>query len=294
MERVELASGIALAVEDTGPRDAPALVFLHGFPENHRTWRHQVAHFSDRFRCIAPDQRGFGASDLPQDVSDYTTEKLVGDVFQLADALDIGKFTIVGHDWGGAIAWLIAAMGQGTRVERAVIANAPHAAVFQKLLWLDPVQRKASQYMRVFRDPGNDDLVRQYGLAPVLLKALDWERPSPMPDDERAALMAEWADPARAFAMLNWYRASQVVVPPLDATYELSADFRTLPLPKIAIPTLVVWAMEDEALPTCNIAGLGEWASDLTVIEVAQSGHFVPWEAPEAVNSAMEDFLQRC
>ena len=237
MERVTLASGLTLAVADTGPRDAPALIFLHGFPENHRTWRHQVAHFSDRFRCIAPDQRGFGASDLPQDMADYSADKLVGDVFQLADALGVERFTIVGHDWGGAIAWLVAALGQGTRVERAVIANAPHRALFQELLWLDPVQRKASQYMRAFRDPANDDLVRQYGLAALLMKALDWSRPSPMPAEERAVLMAEWADPARAFAMLNWYRASQVVVPPLDAPYALPADYSPIPIPKIAIPT---------------------------------------------------------
>ncbi|WP_305096622.1 alpha/beta fold hydrolase [Croceibacterium aestuarii] len=292
MERVELASGVALAVEDTGPRGAPVLLFLHGFPENHRTWRHQVAHFSDRFRCIAPDQRGFGGSDQPQEVGEYTADKLVGDVFQLADALGIGKFTVVGHDWGGAIAWIVAALGQGTRVERAVIANAPHAEVFQKLLWLDPVQRKASQYMRVFRDPGNDPLVREYGLAPVLTKALDWKRPTPWPDAERAALIAEWADPARAFAMLNWYRASQIVVPPLDAPYALPADFAVPSLPRITIPTLVIWAMEDEALPPSNLAGLNEQVSDLTVAEIPGSGHFVPWEAPDAVNAAMEAFLR--
>ncbi len=92
--------------------------------------------------------------------------------------------------------------------------------------------------------------------------------------------------------MLNWYRASQVVVPPLDAPYALPADFAPLPLPHITIPTLVVWAMEDEALPPCNLAGLDERVSDLTVAEVPGSGHFVPWEAPDAVNAAMEAFLR--
>src|SRR3546814_10533202 len=101
-KRVKLANGIELHVVDEGPRDAPALIFLHGFPESHRTWRHQIAHFSDRFRCIAPDQRGYRGSSKPQEVEAYTPDKLIGDVFQLADALGIGKFTIVGHDWGGA------------------------------------------------------------------------------------------------------------------------------------------------------------------------------------------------
>ena len=85
--RVTLASGIELDVDDVGPRDAPALVFLHGFPENRRTWRHQIAHLSGRFRCIAPDQRGYAGSSKPDGVYSYSPQALVGDVFQLADAL---------------------------------------------------------------------------------------------------------------------------------------------------------------------------------------------------------------
>ena len=83
--RVRLANGIELDVVDEGPKDAPALIFLHGFPESHRTWRHQIPHFSDRFRCIAPDQRGYCGSSKPQDVDAYSPDKLIGDIFQLAD-----------------------------------------------------------------------------------------------------------------------------------------------------------------------------------------------------------------
>jgi len=137
----------------------------------------------------------------------------------------------------------------------------------------------------------NDALVRQYGLVALLMKALDWTRPAPMPPEERAALMAEWADPERAFAMLNWYRASKIEVPPLEAPYALPAGYTPIPIPKITIPTLVVWALEDEALPPGNIAQLSEWVEDLAVTEVTDCGHFVPWEAPTAVNRAMEGFL---
>ena len=112
LQRVRLASGIELEVLDVGPRDAAVLVFLHGFPESYRTWRHQVAHLSDRYRCIAPNQRGYGGSSKPRDVADYAPGKLIGDVFQLADALGIGEFTILGHDWGGALAWGVALLGQ--------------------------------------------------------------------------------------------------------------------------------------------------------------------------------------
>lgn len=292
MERVRLASGIELAVEDTGPRDSPALLFLHGFPENHRTWRHQVAHFSDRFRCIAPDQRGYGQSDKPPQVSDYKIRKLLRDVFQLADALKLRKFSVLGHDWGGALAWGVAALGQFTgRVTRAVIANAPHPAVFRRLLWTDPAQRRASQYIRAFRDPANDALVREQGLGALLMKALDWKRPPAMPPEELGALMKQWADPDSAFAMLNWYRASPVDVPPPGAPYRMPVLRLPALMPRVRIPTLVVWGMDDEALLPSNVAGLDRWASDLTVRQVPGAGHFVPWEAPAAVNRAIEAFL---
>ena len=167
-KRIALGNGIELDVVDEGPRDAPVLIFLHGFPESHRTWRHQLAHFSDRFRCIAPEQRGYRGASKPQAVADYTPDKLVGDIFLLAAALGVRDFTIVGHDWGGAIAWGIALAGQDTgRVTRAAIANAPHPQVFQKLLYTSKVQREASQYMRGFRDPANDALVREHGLGGI-------------------------------------------------------------------------------------------------------------------------------
>ena len=292
--RVTLASGIELDVIDVGSCDAPVLRFLHGFPESHRTWRHQITHFSDRFRCIAPDQRGYRGSSKPQEVSAYTPDKLIGDVFQLADALGVGRFTIVGHDWGGAIAWGVALTGQASgRVGRAVIANAPHPAIFQKLLWTDPVQRASSQYMRTFRDTANDALVREHGLGAMLLKAFGDRLANPsMEDDERTALLADWEDREAAIGMLNWYRASPMDVPPVDAPLAVP-EGHPLQVPKLTIPTLVIWAMDDLALPPANIAGLDQYVTDLTIEKVPDCGHFVPWEAPEAVNSAMSGFLER-
>ena len=292
MNRVTLENGIALDVVDEGPADAPALIFLHGFPESHRTWRHQVAHFSDRYRCIAPDQRGYRGSSKPPEVSDYTPDKLIGDVFQLADALDIDTFTVLGHDWGGAIAWGTALFGQANgRVTRAVIANAPHPAVFQKLLYLNPHQRESSQYMRGFRDPKNDALVREHGLAGILLQEIKWDSGDVMEPEERAELLKDWQDRDAAFAMLNWYRASPIDIPPLDAPYELPAGWTPPALPDLSIPTLVIWGMADLALPPENLEGLDSIIDDLTVVEVPGSGHFVPWEAPDAVNAAIEQFL---
>ena len=291
--RVTLASGIELDVVDVGPRDAPVLIFLHGFPESHRTWRHQIAHFSDRFRCIAPDQRGYRGSSKPQEDSAYTPDKLIGDVFRLADTLGVERFTIVGHDWGGAIAWGVALFGQATgRVGRAIIANAPHPGVFQKLLWTDPGQRASSQYMRMFRDTANDALVREHGLGGILMKAFGGELSLTMEDAERDALLVDWQNREAAFGMLNWYRASPLDVPALDAPFAVP-EGAALTIPTLTIPTLVVWAMDDMALPASNLDGLDQYVSDLTIERVSGCGHFVPWEAPAAVNVAMDAFLAR-
>ena len=292
MKRVTLANGIEIDVLDVGPKDAPVLIFLHGFPESHRTWRHQIAHLSDRFRCIAPDQRGYRGSSKPQDVASYTPDKLIGDVFLLADALGVNDFTVIGHDWGGAIAWGVAIMGQmNRRVTRAVIMNAPHPVTFQKLLYLDAHQRASSQYMRLFRDPASDALVREHGLAGVLTRAFEGKLGSGPEPEEAAALMADWSQTDAAFGMLNWYRASPIDVPPMDAALALPAGYAPPPLPPLTIPTLVIWALDDMALPPGNLDGLEALVTDLTVVKVPDCGHFVPCEAPGAVNAALDNFL---
>jgi len=296
MKRVTLASGIELDVVDEGPRDAPALIFLHGFPESHRTWRHQIAHLSGRFRCIAPDQRGYRGSSKPQDVDAYTPDKLIGDVFQLADALGVDKFTVIGHDWGGAIAWGTAIMGQmNGRVPRAVIANAPHPIGFSRLVWTNRHQRESSQYMRTFRDTANDQIVRDFGLTGMLMKAFEgrFETEDKMEPEERAQLLRDYENRDAAFGMLNWYRASPLYVPALDEPYEMPADRAPPQLPPLTIPTLVIWALDDLALPPENLDGLEDMVPNMTLVRVPDCGHFVPWEAPGAVNAALDEFLAR-
>ena len=111
-QRVELSTGVTLNVGMAGPADAPAAILLHGFPESHRTWRGVAPLLEDRFRLIMPDQRGFAGSDRPLDVSEYATDKLIDDIFALAEALHVKSFALVGHDWGGAIAWPAAMRGR--------------------------------------------------------------------------------------------------------------------------------------------------------------------------------------
>ena len=296
--RLSLSTGIEMDAYTAGEPSNPAIIFLHGFPESHRTWRHQIAALSDRFYCIAPDQRGYRGTSKPQEVDAYTADKLTADIFALADALEVQNFIIAGHDWGGAIAWSVALSGQpggfnpawAGRVTRAIIANAPHPYLFQRLMITDMNQRAASQYIRAFRDTANDDLVREKGLTGLLLETIKWDKPSAMEPAERAALLSDWEDRDACFGMLNWYRASALYVPAMDEDAEMPA-FAAGEFPQLTIPTLVVWAMDDLALPASNIDGIEKLVPAVVVEPVYDCGHFVIWEKPEAVNAAMERFL---
>ncbi|NCP12454.1 MAG: alpha/beta hydrolase [Sphingomonadales bacterium] len=298
LQRVALATGVELDVVDTGPRDAPALIFLHGFPESHRTWREQIPEFAHDFRVIAPDQRGYCKSSKPEGVDNYAPERIAGDVFALADALGIDRFTVIGHDWGGAIAWMVALIGGpkdrggNGRVEHLVILNAPHPYLFQKAVIDDADQRAASQYIRDFRDPANDALIAEHGLVGLLMKAVRWERSTALSFEESAIMLRNWQEPGAAMAMINWYRATPLVVPAIgeDAARPAMLD---APFPPIAVPTLVIWATDDLALRPCLIEGLDEYVADLTLVKVPGCGHFVPWEAPQAVNTALRGWLDK-
>ena len=272
----------------------PLVVMIHGFPDYWYTWRHQMEALADSYQVVAVDMRGYNRSDKPKGLENYAIPKLVSDVAAVIRDMGEKKAVIVGHDWGGAIAWGVALAGQDTgRVTRAIIANAPHPQVFQKLLYTSKVQREASQYMRGFRDPANDALVREHGLGGILMQEIKWDAPDRMEPEERAMLLEDWQDRDAAFAMLNWYRASPIDVPPMDAPFGLPEGWTAPALPKLRLPTLVIWAQDDLALPPENTAGMRECIEDFTLVEVPDCGHFVPWEAPLAVNEAMETFLER-
>ena len=122
--RVRLRTGVTLNVALAGDRSNPPVILLHGFPESHRTWREVAPRLQDDFFLVIPDQRGFAASDQPQDVDSYKTDTLIDDIFGLADGLGIEEFALVGHDWGGAISWPAALRGD-PRLTRLAIINAP-------------------------------------------------------------------------------------------------------------------------------------------------------------------------
>jgi pimeloyl-ACP methyl ester carboxylesterase len=289
-EQLPLSTGITMNVALTGPEEAPPVILLHGFPESHRTWRGLAPLLSERLRLVMPDQRGFGDSDRPQEVEAYATDTLIADIFALADALEIERFALVGHDWGGAIAWA-AAIQCNPRVERLAIINSPHPLIFQKSLIEDDAQRDASQYIRAFRDPHFEKFVEGIGFEAFFDKSFAKHVDlASIPSDEREVYIDQWTRPGALTAMLNWYRASRIVVPQPGITVDVP-DLVLRAFPKIKVPVRVIWGLEDKALLPIQLEGIGEIGDDVEIFPLKGVGHFAPWQAPEPVAQALGPFL---
>lgn len=290
LTRIALHTGVELDVAITGPADVPPLVFLHGFPESHRTWRYIMAHFADRFRLIAPDQRGFAGSSKPAGVAAYQPRNMVADLLALADHLNLDTFTLVGHDWGGAIAWM-AALNHPDRITRLIMANAAHPFTYQKALFDDPDQRASAQYITEMRRPDFEEIVAQMGWDAYFdSRFAEPSAVARITPEERALYLAQWQTPGAFTAMVNWYRASPLIVPPLEGDVPRPA-YLDRPFPPVTQPTLLFWAMDDYALRPSLLDGIERLVPDLTLVK-APGGHFVPWEQPAALIAAMEDFLR--
>jgi pimeloyl-ACP methyl ester carboxylesterase len=289
--RVPLKTGVTLNVALAGDPASPAVLLLHGFPESHRTWREVAPRLRDKFFLVMPDQRGFAGSDLPQDVDDYKTDTLIDDIFALADALSIERFVLVGHDWGGAIAWG-AALRNDPRLTRLAIINAPHPVIFQKSLIEDENQRAASQYITAFRVPGFEKIVAAMGYEAFFDKTFARHVDvSKIPESEKRQYIADWSQPGAFSAMLNWYRGSRVIVPPPGVAVRLP-DWVLRAFPRLKVTTRVIWGMKDAALLPIQLEGLEALVEDLTIVRLPNAGHFAPWEAGEDVASALEPFLE--
>ena len=288
--RIPLSTGVELDVWTAGDPLNPPILFLHGFPESHRTWAHQMEGLADRFYCIAPDLRGYARSSKPAEVFDYRIAQLVADVFALADALGIDRFILAAHDWGGAIGWA-AALVRPDRIERLIIVNAPHPYIYQKTIIENLDQRQAAQYIRTFR---GEELERR-----IAENGLDWFfdhsfmrylQADAVSAEDRAAYLDEWSQPGALTAMFNWYRASSTDVPAMDDVVE-TTEFLQKPFPRVHIPTLIVWGMKDPALLPCQLEGIEDHVPAVTVIRIPDAGHFSLWEAPNEVTEAMKHWL---
>ena len=271
-----------------GDPDLPPLLMLHGFPEYSAAWDEVATRLCHRFYCIAPDQRGYGQSWAPAEVGEYTAARLVGDMVDLITTLDTGPVTLLGHDWGAAVAYALA-ITQPDLVTRLIVVNGVHPAPFQRELAAGGAQAQASQYIDFLRRPdaearlAADDFSRFMALFSARMD-LAWMTPA-----KKRAYKHEWARPGRLTGMLNWYRASplQVAAPgaPLEEVRDYPPSRFTVPRPH-----LLIWAEDDTALLPDSTRGLEDYAPDLTRVSIPGADHWVCHQRPEKVARAILEF----
>ncbi len=283
---------VRLHVASDGDPARPLIVFLHGFPEYWAAWADVMAGLSGDFHVVAPDQRGFNLSSKPEGVEAYRARRMVTDLAALADRLSPGRpFVLAGHDWGASVAYAYA-FANPRRVSRLIIANGPHPYTFQKAIIDDPAQRAASQYMNALRQPGMEERMAENGFFRTERMIAGFSKTGWMTGAMREAYIAAWSQPGAMGAMLNWYRASPVVVPKPGET---PGDVPLLAYPPetfaVRMPHLVIWGEADEALRPSCLEGLERFAPDLTVKKVAGAGHWVLHEKPAEVAAAIRAFV---
>ncbi len=275
--RIEVG-GLSFSVVVDGPEDGSPVVLLHGWPDSSRVWRHQVpALTAAGFRVIAPDLRGFGDSDRPEGTAAYRIRLLCADVLGLLDALGIQRAAVVGHDWGAALAWMLASVFAPDRVERLAVLSAGHPEALQAA---GPRQRQLSWYVLLFQFEG---------VAERWLTMDDWANfrtfcggAAGYPDVEDS--IAALSRPGALTASLEWYRANwtaeSLVAPPLG-------------LPPVPCPTLGVWGTGDLALTEEVMIGSAQHVKGPWRYERFDGcGHWLQLDAPDRLNALLLEFLR--
>jgi epoxide hydrolase 4 len=270
------ANGLRFEVLEEGSGNKLALC-LHGFPEHAVSWRHQIPVLAGMgYRVWAVNQRGYGRTSRPAHVADYALAHLVDDVAALIDAANAKDIVLIGHDWGGMVAWCFAA-GQRRPLERLVIMNDPHPLCFRAALkhWR---QLRKSCYVAFFQLPRLPErmLTAQGGAAVRRMFAGVALSPEVL-----AVYTTQITEPSAATAILNWYRAIRL------------SSSQTLNLTRVIdVPTLVVWGERDVALDPICLNGTERYVRDLTVKRLPGVSHWVQQDAPQVVNELLREFLR--
>jgi pimeloyl-ACP methyl ester carboxylesterase len=291
-----LGNGIELSCRAAGPQGAPLLVFLHGFPEAAFVWDELLEHFSTRYRCVAPNLRGYERSSAPAEIEAYRAKHLTADLSCLIDVLGGKLAALVAHDWGGALAWSLAAH-RPEAIDHLIIVNSPHPATFLRELRDNPAQQAASAYMNFLCRPDAEALLSANDFARLWpfftsMGATDPARPGGgwLTEQMRERYREVWRAGLRGGC--NYYRAS-----PLRPALGDDDAILQLGLPPGAVtsrvPTLVLWAEDDIALPVALLDGLDAFVPDLRIVRVPGASHWIVHERPALVAAEIERELAR-
>jgi pimeloyl-ACP methyl ester carboxylesterase len=250
----------------------PLIVMIHGFPDYWYTWRDQMEALSDKYQCVAIDQRGYNLSDKPKGVENYKVQLLVGDVLAVIKSLGQEKAIIVGHDWGGMVAWQVA-LNFPQVTDKLIILNLPHPKGLMRELANNPAQQKASQYARNFQQPGAEKMLTPEAIA-------FWVK-----DPEAKKKYIEAFKRSDLEAMLNYYKANY---PREPYTEDPS------PVVKTQMSVLMFHGLGDTALLSGALNNTWDWmGKDLTLVTIPGSSHFVQQDASELVSRTMKAWLGR-
>jgi pimeloyl-ACP methyl ester carboxylesterase len=291
---LDLPHGISLSCRGAGAQGSPLLLFLHGFPEAAFVWDELLEHFASGYRCVAPNLRGYDGSSAPVDVEAYRAKHLVADVSAAVDLLGGRVAALVAHDWGGAVAWNLAVQ-RPEAIERLVIVNSPHPATFLRALQSDPAQQAASAYMNFLCRPDAEALLAENDFARLWpffthMGAADPSHPGGgwLTEDVRERYRAVWR--AGLSGGCNYYRASPLRPPtgPGDAvmTIRFAPEAVT-----VNVPTLVIWAEGDIALPVSLLDGLEAYVPRMRLVRVPGATHWIVHERPGLVAAEMAKHL---
>jgi len=250
----------------------PLVIMIHGFPDFWYSWRRQMEGLADRFQVVAIDQRGYNLSDRPAGVDNYDMRLLVGDVIAVIKHLGQQKAVVVGHDWGGMVAWQLA-MNVPEAVDRLIILNLPHPRGLARELAHNPEQQKNSAYARRFQTEGAEKTLTAEGLA-------GWVK-----DAEAKPKYIEAFRKSDFGAMLNYYKRNYPREPYAEDTS---------PLKKVQAPVLMIHGLKDTALLAPALNGTWDFVErDLTLTTVPTAGHFVQADEPDFVTKTMRAWLLR-
>ena len=250
----------------------PLIVMIHGFPDFWYTWRDQMEALSNKFQCVAIDQRGYNLSDKPKGVENYDLRLLVGDVVAVIKSLGADKAIIVGHDWGGLVAWQFA-LNLPQMTDRLIVLNLPHPRGLTRELAHNPDQQKNSQYARNFQQAEAASKLTAEGLA-------RWVK-----DPAAREKYIEAFKRSDFEAMLNYYKRNYPREPYAEDTS---------PVVKTQMPVLLIHGLSDTALLPGALNNTWDWmGKDLTLVTVPDSGHFVQQDASDLVSRTMRAWLLR-
>ena len=269
------------------------ILFAHGFPEFWYAWKDQLAEFGRDHQAVALDMRGFNRSSKPAEVEQYQMKYLVEDVRGLVRQLGHERFTLVAHDWGGAMAWVFA-VTYPDLLDGLVIINSPHPAIFARELSANPAQQQASQYMVMLRGPEAEQTLAADNYARLRQSFMGdslWN--DIFKEEDRSAYLEAWSQPAALTGGVNYYRVSRVTPTPTGAQAAQERPSRDLNALMVRAPTLVIWGEQDRALLTGNLDGLEQFVPDLTIKRIPDGSHWVIHEHPALVNRYIREFVER-